>query len=234
MRLKNSFVANNFMSKPLRAVLFDLDGTLVDTAPDFAYVVNSMRRSRDLEEIPYANIREVVSDGSGGLVKMAFPKSDSPAEFESLRQELLTLYRQHLADNSRLFDDMEKVLSTIETRGLRWGVVTNKPIFYAEPLMQALGLSERCGALICPDHVKARKPDPESLHLACTQLNCTTAEAIFIGDHRRDIEAGKNAHMPTIACAYGYVHADDPCSEWNADFIVETVADLLPLLSSLV
>ena len=221
------------MTQSLRAVLFDLDGTLVDTAPDFAYVINTMRRSRDLKEIPYAKIREVVSDGARGLVQMAFPQQLDPTEFEILRQELLTLYRQHLADNSRLFDGMEKVLSAIETRGLRWGVVTNKPFFYAEPLMQALGLSERCSALICPDHVKARKPDPESLLLACTQLNCAAVDAIFIGDHRRDIEAGKNAQMPTVACAYGYVHNDDPCTQWQADFIVETAADLLPLLGKL-
>lgn len=221
------------MPTSLRAVLFDLDGTLIDTAPDFAFVIDMMRKRRDLPPIPYHNVRETVSDGARGLVKMAFALPEDHAEFEPLRQEMLALYRQHLADNSRLFDGMEDVLQTIETRGLRWGVVTNKPLAYAEPLMHALALHERCGALICPDHVKERKPHPESLQLACTQLGCQTDEAIFIGDHRRDIEAGKNAAMPTIACAYGYVHAEDPCERWDADFIVQQVSDLLPLLHKL-
>src|SRR5690606_14881368 len=111
-------------------------------------------------------VRETVSDGARGLVKMAFALPEDHPEFEPLRQEMLALYRQHLADNSRPFDGMEDVLRAIEARGLHWGVVTNKPLAYAEPLMQALALHERCGVLICPDHVKERKPHPESLQLA--------------------------------------------------------------------
>lgn len=220
------------MSKPLRAVLFDLDGTLIDTAPDFAFVIDVMRKRRKLESIPYASVLQTVSDGSRGMVKMAFDALEDSAEFEALRQELLALYIEHLADSSQLFPGMEDVLRDIETRGLRWGVVTNKPVLYAEPLMRALNLHERCGALICPDHVAQRKPHPESLELACKQLNCASDEAIFLGDHHRDIEAGKNANMPTIACAYGYIHRDDPCTKWNADFIVHSAHELLPLLRS--
>ena len=221
------------MPTSLRAVLFDLDGTLIDTAPDFAYVIDVMRKQRDLPGLPYEKVRETVSDGARGLVKMAFALPEDHAEFEPLRQELLALYRLHLADNSRLFSGMDAVLQAIESRGLHWGVVTNKPLTYAEPLLQALALQDRCGTLICPDHVKERKPHPESLQLACNRLGCNTAEAIFIGDHRRDVEAGKNADMATVACAYGYVHADDPCESWGADFIVQGVNDLLPLLHSL-
>lgn len=222
------------MPNKIRVILFDLDGTLIDTAPDFAHVIDMMRNSRQLAAIPYANIRETVSEGARGLVQMAFDLTEHDAEFEPLRQELLSLYRQHLADRSCLFDGMEDVLSFIETQGLRWGVVTNKPSAYAEPLMQALALQQRSGALICPDHVTHRKPHPEAIELACRQLGCTTSEAIYIGDHRRDIEAGKNAGMPTVACAYGYVHASDPCTNWGADFIVDAVPDLLPLLRSFI
>ncbi len=218
------------MSKHLRAVLFDLDGTLIDTAPDFAFVIDVMRKRRQLEPIPYAKVLQTVSDGSRGMVQMAFDTSEDSAEFEILRQELLALYSEHLAVNSQLYPGMEEVLRHIETRGMRWGVVTNKPVLYAEPLMRALNLHERCGALICPDHVAQRKPHPEALELACRQLNCATDEAIFLGDHHRDIEAGKNANMPTVACAYGYVHPDDPCTKWNADFIVASAHELLPLL----
>lgn len=222
------------MPKKIRAVLFDLDGTLIDTAPDFAHVIDMMRESRQLAAIPYTQIRETVSEGARGLVQMAFALTESDVEFEPLRQELLTLYRQHLADNSRLFVGMDDVLAFIEAQGLSWGVVTNKPFAYAAPLMQALALQERSGTLICPDHVTHRKPHPEAIELACSQLGCSTSEAIFIGDHRRDIEAGKNAGMPTVACAYGYVHNDDPCTEWGADFIVDAVSDLLPLLRSFI
>lgn len=220
------------MSKNLRVVLFDLDGTLIDTAPDFAFVIDVMRKRRQLESVPYAKVLQTVSDGSRGLVQMAFGASEDSAEFEALRQELLALYGQHLADNSRLYPGMEDVLRDIESRGQRWGVVTNKPLLYAAPLLRALNLHERCGALICPDHVKERKPHPESLELACRQLQCATADAIFLGDHHRDIEAGRNANMPTVACAYGYVHPDDPCTQWRADYIVASAHELLPLLRS--
>jgi phosphoglycolate phosphatase len=221
------------MPTALRAVLFDLDGTLIDTAPDFAFVIDVMRKRRQLAPVAYDKVRETVSDGARGLVRMAFGLPEDHAEFEPLRQEMLALYRRHLADNSHLFDGMESVLRTIEQRGLHWGVVTNKPLTYAEPLMQALALHERCAALICPDHVKERKPHPESLELACARIGCDTGQAIFVGDHRRDIEAGRNAGMNTVACAYGYVHADDPCEKWGADFIVQRVDDLLPLLRTM-
>jgi phosphoglycolate phosphatase len=221
------------MPTSLRAVLFDLDGTLIDTAPDFAFVIDLMRKHRDLAPVPYEQVRETVSDGARGLVRMAFGLPEDHDEFEPLRQEMLALYRQHLADSSRLFDGMEAVLQTIERRGLHWGVVTNKPFAYAEPLLQALALHERCTALICPEHVRERKPHPESLQLACARIGCSSGEAIFIGDHRRDIEAGRNAGMNTVACAYGYVHATDPCENWGADFIVQQVADLLPLLRAM-
>lgn len=218
------------MTKQLKAVLFDLDGTLIDTAPDFAYVLDVMRKHRNLEPIPYAKVLQTVSDGSRGLVQMAFDAADGSEEFEKLRQELLALYGDHLADNSRLYPGLEETLREIEARGLHWGIVTNKPVQYAAPLLRALNLHERCGALICPDHVAQRKPHPESLQLACAQLGCDTGKAIFFGDHHRDIEAGRNAGMPTVACAYGYVHPDDPCTRWLADHIVATGNDVLPLL----
>jgi phosphoglycolate phosphatase len=220
------------MTKSLKAVLFDLDGTLIDTAPDFAFVIDVMRQRRKMPSIPYAKVLQTVSDGSRGMVQMAFDAAEDSDEFEALRQELLELYATHLADNSRLYSGMEEVLRDIETRGLHWGVVTNKPVLYAEPLLRALNLHKRCSSLICPDHVKQRKPDPESLELACRQIGCTTADAIFFGDHHRDIEAGKNAGMPTVACAYGYVHPDDLCTNWQADYIVTSAYDILPLLHS--
>jgi len=218
------------MATPLQALLFDLDGTLLDTAPDFAFVVNTLLERHGRAPQPYARIRQTVSDGARGMVHGAFGYGDDDPAFEPLRRELLSLYTSHLADNTRLFDGMETVLQFCETQGIAWGVVTNKPSVYAVPLMRALNLDRRCAALVCPDHVKNRKPDPESLLLACRQIGCAPEATLYAGDHRRDIEAGHNAGMQTVACAYGYVHRDDPCDNWNAEFIMQQPRDMLDIV----
>lgn len=221
------------MSTPIKAVLFDLDGTLLDTAPDFAFIVNTMLQNHGRAPLPYPRLRETVSDGARGMVMAAFDCADTDPHFEPLRQELLALYPHHLADATRLFDGMDELLQFIEAQALAWGIVTNKPHVYAQPLLRALQLDRRCATLICPEHVRNRKPDPESLLLACAQLGCTPAEAIYLGDHRRDIEAGRNAGMRTIACAYGYVHRDDDCNTWGADYTVADARAIAPLLQAL-
>jgi phosphoglycolate phosphatase len=216
--------------KPLKAVLFDLDGTLLDTAPDFALVLDTMMTRRQRPPVPYERVRQSVSDGARGLVQLAFGLPPEADEFEPLRQELLDLYGRHLADRTRLFDGMADVLAALEDRGIAWGIATNKPALYAEPLLERLELATRCAVLVCPDHVALRKPHPESLELACRRIGCGLDEAVFAGDHRRDIECGFNAGMPTIACAYGYVHDDDPCALWGADAIAIDAGDILRLL----
>lgn len=215
------------MSIPLQAILFDLDGTLLDTAPDFVFVVNTLLERHGRAPLPYAQIRQTVSDGARGMVHGAFGCGDGDPEFEPLRRELLALYSTHLADRSRLFDGMESVLQFLEMRNIPWGVVTNKPSVYAVPLMRALQLERRCAALVCPDHVRNRKPDPEPLLLACSRIDCEPRATLYVGDHRRDIEAGHNAGMQTIACAFGYVHSDDPCETWGADYVVKHARDIL-------
>lgn len=216
----------------LRAVLFDLDGTLIDTAPDFAAVLNRMLGDRGVSPLPFERVRETVSDGAGALVTLAFDAQPGDAAFEALRHELLTLYGRHLAVESRLFDGMAMLLERLEHHGLAWGLVTNKPAAYAEPLLEALTLHERCGVLVCPDHVTRRKPDPEALLLACDRLGCAPDETIYVGDHRRDIEAGRAAGMRTVACGYGYVHVSDPCSAWGADIVVADADELLTLIET--
>jgi phosphoglycolate phosphatase len=216
--------------KPLKAVLFDLDGTLLDTAPDFSFVLDTMMARRQRPPVPYAKVRQAVSHGARGLVEMAFGLTPDADEFEPLRQELLDLYGSHLADSTRLFDGLDELLDLLEQRGVAWGIATNKPALYAEPLLRQLELASRCAVLVCPDHVTHRKPHPESLQLACQRIGCELDEAIYIGDHRRDIECGINAGVPTIAVAYGYVHDDDPCALWGADAIALDAADILRLL----
>jgi phosphoglycolate phosphatase len=220
------------MNSSLKAVLLDLDGTLLDTAPDFAAIINSMLVKYDRPTIAYAQFRQSVSDGARGMVQMAFNCDDNDPQFEPLRQEFLTLYARHIADHTQLFPGMAELLQYIEDAGLAWGVVTNKTSAYAVPLMQAMLLSARCAALVCPDHVVHRKPDPEPLQLACKQIGCATGAAIYIGDHRRDIEAGRNAGMSTIACSYGFVHSEDPCENWGAEFIVHDPRQIITILQN--
>ncbi len=219
-------------NQPLKAILFDLDGTLLDTAPEFAFIANLLLAKHGRAPIAFEQFRQSVSDGARGMVQTAFACNDSDPQFELLRQEFLALYAQHLADHTQLFPGIAELLAYIEGANIAWGVVTNKPSGYAAPLLQAMQLTTRCAALICPDHVQHRKPDPEALHLACQQIGCTTSEAIYIGDHRRDIEAGRNADMPTIACSYGYVHADDPSDKWGAEFIVDDAREIITILQN--
>ncbi len=217
----------------ISALLFDLDGTLIDTAPDFAAVLNAMRRRRDLEDIAYEHIHQTVSDGARALVELGFNLREGDEGFEALRQELLDHYFQHLSVHSRLYPGMDAVLQWAEQQDVPWGIVTNKPARYAEPLLRDLGLGKRCGALICPDHVKQRKPHAEPILLACSQLDADPAHSVYVGDHRRDIEAGKNAGSITIACNYGYIHATDPAAAWGADYTVEKAGELIQILESL-
>lgn len=217
----------------LRAVLFDLDGTLLDTAPDFAVVVNTLRQRHGKPALDYQPIRDTVSNGARALVTLAFGLQEGDAQFEPIRQELLALYEQHLAVHTALFPGLEGLLDWLDQQRLPWGVVTNKPRRYAQPLMQALALDQRCSVLVCPDDVTRTKPDPEPLLLACKTLRCVAENAIFLGDHRRDIEAGVNAGMKTLAANYGYIDAGDSVHDWNADFIVDNASDIEPLLKSL-
>ena len=221
------------INKPIKAVLFDLDGTLLDTAPDFAVVVNQMCAHHDRPEIEYERIRATVSHGARALVTLAFQLQEGDKGFEDKRQELLSRYSDHLAVFTKPFDGIEGLLNWLDNRALPWGVVTNKPRGFASPLMEALALHERCATLVCPDDVTHTKPHPEPLLLACKHIDCRAEETIYLGDHRRDIEAGANAGMATLAVNYGYIDSNDPIQSWQADFIVEQADEIQPLLEGL-
>lgn len=216
-----------------QAVLFDLDGTLIDTAPDFVRVVNGMRQRRELPDIAYERIHATVSEGARALVELAFGLSEGEAGFESLRQELLDDYREQLSVESRLYPGMAEVLDWLDSHNIAWGIVTNKPSLYAEPLLRDLNLSERCRSLVCPDHVKQRKPHAEPILLACSQLGASADASVYVGDHRRDIEAGRNAGTRTVACAYGYIRDDDPAASWGADYAIDHPQALIDILETL-
>jgi len=214
----------------LRAVLFDMDGTLLDTAPDFIAICQAMLAERNRPAIDEQLIRDVISGGAKAMVSATFALSPQAPEFEALRLEFLARYQDACAVHSHLYEGMAELLDDIEKAGLRWGVVTNKPLRFAEPIMQQLGLAERSALLICPDHVKNSKPDPEPLILACKMLDLDPASVLFVGDDLRDIESGRDAGTRTAAVRYGYIHPHDNPSHWGADVVVDHPLDLRKVL----
>lgn len=214
----------------LRAVLFDMDGTLLDTAPDFIAVAQAMRLARGLTPVADQQIRDVVSGGARAMVLSAFDVDPMSDEFETLRLEFLERYQSHCAVYSRLYDGMEQLLQDIEQAKLIWGVVTNKPLRFAEPIMQQLGLASRSSVLVCPDHVSRSKPDPEPMLLACRKLQLNPSTVLFVGDDLRDIESGRAAGSKTAAVRYGYIHPDDNPGLWGADVVVDNPLELRSVL----
>ena len=214
----------------LRAVLFDMDGTLLDTAPDFIAICQAMLAERGLPAIEDQLIRDVISGGAKAMVSATFALSPEAPEFEALRLEFLERYQADCAVHTRLFDGMAELLEDIEAAKLIWGVVTNKPLRFAEPIMQRLGLAERSAILICPDHVTRSKPDPEPLTLACKTLGLEPASVLFVGDDLRDIESGRDAGTRTAAVRYGYIHPHDNVTHWGADVVVDHPLELRQVL----
>jgi len=215
----------------LRAVLFDMDGTLLDTAPDFIAVAQAMRQARGLSRIPDQQVRDVVSGGARAMVLSAFDVDPLSEEFETLRLEFLDRYQDHCAVESQLYDGMAQLLSEIEAADLLWGVVTNKPLRFAEPIMQQLGLSARSAVLVCPDHVSKSKPDPEPMLLACSHLGLEPSTTLFVGDDLRDIESGRAAGSRTAAVRYGYIPPHDNPDEWGADIVTDHTLELRAILN---
>jgi 2-phosphoglycolate phosphatase len=214
----------------LRAVLFDMDGTLLDTAPDFIAICQAMLAERGFPRVDDKLIRDEISGGARAMVSAAFAMSPDAPEFEALRLEFLARYQTDCAVHSKLFDGMAELLADIEKANLIWGVVTNKPVRFAQPIMEQLGLSERSALLICPDHVNKSKPDPEPLLLACKMLDLDPASVLFVGDDLRDIESGRDAGTKTAAVRYGYIHPHDNPDHWGADVVVNHPLELRRVL----
>lgn len=212
----------------IKAVVFDLDGTLLDTAPDFIFVLNKLRAQENLPPLDDQSIRNTVSDGARALVTLGFGLREGESGFEALRQRLLDLYIDHLAVKSGPFPGIAELLDQLQHRDIGWGIATNKPERFTTPLLAALQLAPGC--VICPDHVAHPKPHPESMQLAATLFNCQPQQIIYIGDHQRDIECGRRADCVTIAAAYGYIKAGEDVSGWGADHRVEHAAEIWPLV----
>lgn len=213
--------------RKLKTVLFDLDGTLLDTAPDLAFALNKLLEQKGLATISLEKIRQVASDGCKGLLALGFQMTEQHPDYEQYKQALLSLYQQHLCVSTSLFQGMESVLTQLEEHGINWGVVTNKSSHLAKEILNNLDLDSRCICIIGGDCVKQPKPHPESLLLACELSNSSPHECVYIGDAERDIEAAKYAGMRSIAALYGYLRHDSSPEYWQADYYVDHPKDIM-------
>lgn len=211
----------------IRTILFDLDGTLADTAPDLAYALNRTLEHAGRAPLSFDVIRPVVSHGGTALLQLAFGTELPQDEFDRLRDFFLDIYRSNITRGTRLFPGMAELLADIEARGLNWGVVTNKPAWLTDPLMAGLNLSERAVTIVSGDTLPERKPHPAPMLLACREAGSAAGECLYLGDAERDITAGRNAGMATLIALYGYIGADDHPAGWGADGVVNNPQELL-------
>lgn len=214
----------------LKTVLFDLDGTLVDTAPDLARTLNLLRQEQGLAEMSYSDIRSAVSHGSKALILRGFELDEDDAQFEILRQRLLELYMDNMCIESKLFPHMDDTLDTLEDMGMNWGIVTNKPKRMTDPLVASLGLSDRAACIVSGDSVEQSKPHPAPMYYACKLAGSEPYNCLYVGDAERDIIAGREAGMTTVTALYGYIDDHENPQDWQADGMIKQPADLLPWL----
>lgn len=217
----------------MKAVLFDLDGTLIDTAADFIRIIQQMCRDEQRSVVDAETIRTQVSEGARAMVKLVYPELEvTNPIFIAHRQRFLDLYGDNIVVDTDLFLGMYPLLEALEAKQIPWGIVTNKPRGLSESLLAELNLTQRCAVLVCPEDVTHTKPDPEPMYLAAQQLGIDAKDIIYVGDHPRDIDAGRNAKMYTILAAYGYlpVESRDDLDAWQADSIIYTIPELHQLL----
>ena len=211
-------------------MLFDLDGTLADTAPDLAYVLNLQLSTRGRPPLPVQALRPHVSHGARGMLRAGFGVGPDDADYAALRDEFLDLYGQNLYRDTRLFPGMSELLAALEQRGIAWGIVTNKMERFTLPLLQAMDLAVRAGCIIGGDTTARAKPHPDPLLEASRRLGIDPRDCAYVGDDERDVQAGHAAGMTPVVALYGYLGEDKPPQEWGADLYIEHPLDLLNLL----
>ena len=204
----------------ITTVFFDLDGTFADTAPDLAASLNQLLTEHGQPTLPLEIIRPTVSLGGNAMIQLAFTIDESAEEFSELRQRFLEIYNQRMHSSTKLFPGMGKVLQTLESEHILWGIITNKPGWLTEPLMQKLDMEKRAACIISGDTTNHRKPHPAPMHHACEITNSEPAHTLYVGDAQRDIDAGRAAGMHTLIAKYGYISADEDPGQWQADGMV--------------
>ena len=217
------------MNGDKKAVLFDLDGTLVDTAPEMHLAMNVLLKEEGLNPLPYESIRPHVSNGVMGIFNNAF--DDNPKIGGRRFNRYLDIYEEHLGINAQVFPGIDEVISAIEDLGINWGIVTNKSKRFAKPLLRKLKLLNRTSCLVCGDTTGNLKPDPEPINHALSLLQITdTKRSFYIGDSKKDVDAAKAAGISSIACTYGYITDETEPKNWNADFYVDHALEILNVI----
>lgn len=214
----------------IRTVLFDLDGTLADTAPDLAHALNVLLVEEGKKALPFDTIRPEVSHGATAMVKLGFGV-DSGSEFDRLRLRFLVLYAENLCRHTRLFDGIPSLLQALKKQGMNWGVVTNKPAFLTDPLMAQLNPQPAPICVVSGDTVPNRKPHPEPMLHACAAAGSRPQQCLYVGDAERDIQAGKHAGMKTLVALFGYISKNETPRNWGADGMIRTPLEILDWLT---
>ncbi|KRT55955.1 HAD family hydrolase [endosymbiont of Ridgeia piscesae] len=211
----------------IRCVLFDLDGTFADTAPDLHQALNRVRAGEGLPPMPFAQVRPAVSHGSQAMIRVGFGLAPGNARYEALRRAFLDDYLANIAVHTRLFDGMEPLLDALQERHIPWGIVTNKPAWLTEPLMRQLAWGEQAACIVSGDTAAHPKPHPAPIYHACQQVGVEPFESLYVGDAERDIEAGRNAGTLTLAALFGYLTEDDRPESWHADGLIRHPLEIL-------
>ncbi|RLA07763.1 MAG: phosphoglycolate phosphatase [Gammaproteobacteria bacterium] len=213
----------------IQAVLFDMDGTLVDTAPDMADTLNLLLKKNNLTKLDQKIIRPFVSQGAMALIKLAF-QSCSIKKQETLKDEYLTMYQDNFTNKSALFEGTNKILSYLDKNNIKWGIVTNKPHGFAKPLLEHLKIYKNCAVLVCGDSLAKNKPHPLPLKIAAQKINIDVKKCIYIGDDIRDMQAAIAAKMPCAVAKWGYIDKQEDASKWHGDYIFSSIDELMQLL----
>jgi N-acetyl-D-muramate 6-phosphate phosphatase len=218
------------LMRAVRAVLFDLDGTLIDSAPDLAGTGNDLRAARGLPPLPYEQFRPMVGAGARGMLGIALQVTPADDGFLALRDEFLGRYEQRMTQLTQVFDGVRPVLASLAAHGIPWGIVTNKAERFTHPLVVALGLHLGAAAVVCGDTTPHAKPHPAPLLEAARRVGLAPQACAYVGDDLRDVQAGRAAGMTTVAAAWGYLGLGEPIGAWGADHLIESPAELLNLL----
>ena len=211
----------------IKTVLFDLDGTFADTAPDLAHALNQTLAAHQQPAMEFDQIRPVVSHGGKALIELGFGINEEHPEFEPLRQQLLRYYEDDIARHTQLFQGIDELLDELDRKNMNWGIVTNKPSWLTNPLMDLLELSQRACSIVSGDTLEQRKPHPAPLLHAAQQCGVTADDCLYIGDAERDIVAGKHAGMRTMVARYGYIESSEDPADWCADTYVDHPSEII-------
>jgi len=215
---------------PVRGVLFDLDGTLIDSAPDLAGAANRLRADHGLPPLPLADLRPMVGSGARGMVGVAFGVTPGETRYDALRDAFLAHYEQGLLQTTQPFDGVDAMLRALEQAGVPWGIVTNKVTRFTAPIVAGLGLAQRAAVVVCGDTTPHAKPHPEPLLEAARRLGVAPQQCVYVGDDVRDMQAGRAAGMPTLAASWGYLGQGEPVAQWGGDLLAQAPADILAWL----